>query len=64
MSLVQSIGTTIAGHVEKIRQVNRRYATPRIKMSRAVRVSLLTLRIYLFVLVSLLAYKFITVLTH
>jgi hypothetical protein len=64
MSLVQSIGTTIAGHVEKIRQVNRRYATPRIKMSRAVRVSLLTLRIYLFVLVGLLAYKFITVLTH
>ena len=64
MSLVQSIGTTIAGHVEKIRQLNRRCATPRIKMSRAVRVSLLTLRIYLFVLVGLLAYKFITVLTH
>jgi hypothetical protein len=64
MSLVQSIGTTIAGHVEKIRQVNRRYARPRIKMSRAVRVSLLTLRIYLFILVGLLVYKFITVLTQ
>ena len=62
MSLVQSIGTTIAGHVEKIREINRRYATPRIKMSPAVRVALLTLRIYLFVLVGLLAYKFITVL--
>ena len=64
MSLVQSIGTTIAGHAEKIRDINRRYATPRIKMSSAVRVALLTLRIYLFVLVGLLAYKFITVLTH
>jgi hypothetical protein len=64
MSLVQSIGTTMAGHVEKIREINQRYATPRIKMSSAVRVSLLTLRIYLFVLVGLLAYKFITVLTH
>jgi len=64
MSLVQSIGTTIAGHIEKIREINRRYAAPRIKMSTAVRVSLLTLRIYLIVLVGLLAYKFITVLTQ
>jgi hypothetical protein len=64
MQLIKSIGTTIAGHAEKIREVNRRYATPRIKMSSAVRVSLLTLRIYLFVLVGLLAYKFITVLTQ
>jgi hypothetical protein len=64
MLLVQSIGTTIAGHIEKIREINRRYATPRIKMSTAVCVSLLTLRIYLIVLVGLLAYKFITVLTQ
>jgi hypothetical protein len=33
-------------------------------MSTAVRASLLTLRIYLIVLVGLLAYKFITVLTQ
>ena len=64
MSLIQSIETTIAGHIEKAREINRRYATPRIKMSTAVRASLLTLRIYLFVLVGLLAYKFITVLTQ
>jgi hypothetical protein len=62
MSLIKSLETSIAGHVEKIREVNRRYARPRINMSKAVRVSLLTLRIYLFVLVGLLAYKFITVL--
>ena len=40
------------------------YSTPRIKMSIAVRTSLLTLRIYLIVLVSLLVYKFINVLTQ
>jgi hypothetical protein len=62
MPLIKSIETSISEHVEKIREVNRRYATPRIKMSSAVRVALLTLRIYLFVLVGLLAYKFITVL--
>lgn len=64
MSLAQSIATTLAGHVERIRDINRRYATPRIQMSGAVRVALLTLRIYLFVLVGLLVYKFITVLVH
>ena len=64
MSLVQSIGTVMAGQVEKIHEINRRYATPRIKMSTAVRASLLTLRIYLIVLVGLLVYKFITVLTQ
>ncbi|MGB5185113.1 MAG: hypothetical protein WBO12_23415 [Xanthobacteraceae bacterium] len=64
MSLVQSIGTVMAGQVEKIHEINRRYATPRIKMSTAVRASLLTLRIYLIVLVGLLVYKFITILTQ
>lgn len=64
MPLIKSIGTSIAEHVEKLRDINRRYATPRINMSPAVRISLLTLRIYLFILVGLLAYKFITVLTH
>jgi hypothetical protein len=64
MSLVQSIGTVIAGQVEKIHEINRRYATPRIKMSTAVRASLLTLRVYLIVLVGLLVYKFITILTQ
>jgi hypothetical protein len=64
MALIQSFGTSIAGHIKKIREINRRYSTPRIKMSTAVRASLLTLRIYLIVLVGLLAYKFITVLSQ
>ena len=53
----------VARHFEKIREINRRYATPRIEMSGTVRFALLVLRIYLFTLVGLLVYKFITVLT-
>lgn len=47
--------------VDKIREINRRYAKPRIKLSRGTRVALLTLRLYLITLVALLVYKFITV---
>jgi hypothetical protein len=43
----------------KISDINRRYAQPRIEMSRAVRLSLLALRVYLLFLVVLLAYRFI-----
>jgi len=48
--------------VAKIREINRRYATPRIKLSRWTRLALLSLRVYLIVLVILLAYKFFTLL--
>jgi hypothetical protein len=43
----------------KISDINQRYAKPRIEMSKAVRLSLLALRVYLLFLVALLAYKFI-----
>jgi len=46
----------------KVREINRRYATPRIKLSRRTRMALLGLRFYLIVLVILLAYKFLTIL--
>ncbi len=46
--------------VNKIREINRRYAVPRIRMSRTKRTVLLGLRIYLIVLVILLAYRFFT----
>ncbi|NTW52027.1 MAG: hypothetical protein HGB22_05520 [Chlorobiaceae bacterium] len=45
---------------EKIREINARYARPKVEMSRAIKFSLTGLRIYLFVLVVLLLYKFIT----
>ena len=48
--------------VNKIREINRQYAKPRIVLSRRTRLTLLVLRLYLIVLVILLAYKFFTIL--
>ena len=45
--------------LQKIRDINQHYSQPRIEISRAVRFSLLALRVYLLFLVLLLAYKFI-----
>ncbi len=47
--------------VEAIREINEKYKTPRIKMTRMVSFSLLMLRIYLIGMILLLVYKFITV---
>ncbi|MDD4616831.1 MAG: hypothetical protein PHW76_06950 [Alphaproteobacteria bacterium] len=48
----------------KVRNINRRYATPRVKLSPAVRWTLLILRIYLLALVVLLGYKFFTIVSQ
>lgn len=56
------IGGVIQGWADKIAEINQRYATPRIRMSRGVRIALLFLRLYLVFLVLLLAYKFWTLL--
>ena len=47
-------------YAPKIAEINKKYAKPKIKMTKGVRIALLGLRIYLLVLVSLLIYKFIT----
>jgi hypothetical protein len=52
----------ISQFVDKIREINARYAKPKVEMSPAIKFSLTGLRIYLLVLVVLLLYKFITVL--
>ncbi len=62
MSLVHSVAAAIAANLGRIREINQRYAAPRIQMSPPVRLSLLVLRVYLFVLVGLLVYKFVTIL--
>jgi hypothetical protein len=49
---------------EKITAINARYREPRIEMSRAVRVSLLVLRVYLLALVGLMIYKFVLIVTQ
>jgi len=56
------IGGIIRRGTGKITEINRRYATPKIQMSRGVRVALFMLRLYLIFLVLLLAYKFWTML--
>ncbi len=43
----------------KIEEINQRYRTPRIAMSRGVRAALEFLRLYLLFLVCLMVYKFI-----
>ncbi len=45
--------------LDKIHEINRKYAKPRIKMSRSVKFALLFLRLYLFFLVALLLYRLI-----
>ena len=46
----------------KIREINKRYATPHVEMPKWVKFALLSLRFYLIFLVGLLIYKFITLL--
>nr|WP_319377488.1 hypothetical protein [uncultured Methanoregula sp.] len=56
------IGSMIQGGIDKIHEINKKYKTPRIKMSRGVKLALLFLRLYLILLVLLLGYKFWTLL--
>lgn len=44
---------------KKIKEINEKYSTPRIKMTKGVKFALLMLRLYLIVLVLILAYKFL-----
>ncbi len=46
---------------KKVHEINERYRQPKIHQNRAVKISLLMLRIYLLLLVVLLIYKFVTV---
>ena len=43
----------------KILEINRRYVKPQIPMTRNVKIVLLFLRLYLILLVIILAYKFV-----
>jgi hypothetical protein len=50
----------IGGTIAQVAAINKKYATPRVKTTPAVRVALLMLRLYLLSLVGILVYKFIT----
>jgi len=43
-----------------VKTINQKYAKPQIKMTPLVKLSLLSLRLYLIFLVGILVYKFIT----
>jgi hypothetical protein len=45
---------------EKIREINRTYATPRIRLTTGTKAVLILLRIYLLTLVALLLYSLLT----
>jgi hypothetical protein len=64
MTVAHAIRSLLARNVEAFREINRRYATPRIKMSRPARIALLALRIYLLFSVALLAIKFYALATQ
>lgn len=55
---------TIRDFFRAIREIDKKYKTPHIKMTRLVSLSLLLLRIYLLSMVGILLYKFITVVVH
>jgi hypothetical protein len=48
--------------VDTVKSINQKYAKPQIKMTRLVKFSLLSLRLYLLFLVGILVYRFITLL--
>jgi hypothetical protein len=57
----ERIGNVIHESTGKIRSINQKYATPRIKLSGGAKFALLLLRLYLIFLVGLLVYKFWTI---
>ena len=48
--------------INTVKSINRKYAIPQVKMTPLVKLSLLSLRLYLLFLVGILVYKFITML--
>jgi hypothetical protein len=56
------ISEFFGGAWETVRDINRKYKKPHIKMTRAVQFSLGLLRFYLLFLVGLLVWKFFSVL--
>ena len=56
------IRNILNGGLAKVREINGRYKTPGIEMSRGVKLSLLVFRLYLIALIGLSLYKFLTML--
>jgi hypothetical protein len=54
------IGAFMRRRFAKIREINRRYAKPKVRMTRGVSIALFLLRAYLILLVILLFVRFFT----
>jgi len=52
----------MANFIDTIKEINKKYEKPHIKMSKPVKLALFCLRAYLIILVLLLFYKFYTLL--
>jgi hypothetical protein len=57
---LKKVINALTGQFRIIREINKKYAKPRIKMTKWVKIALLGIRLYLIVLVIILVYKFIT----
>jgi hypothetical protein len=57
---IKKVMNVFTGQFRIIREINKKYAKPRIKMTKWVKIALLGIRLYLIVLVIILVYKFIT----
>jgi hypothetical protein len=58
--LSRRIAGLVSSTVSQISAINKKYATPHVRTTPAVRVALIFLRFYLLSLVGILVYKFIT----
>lgn len=57
----RKIADFFGDNISKIREINKRYSEPRIKMTKMVYFSLLFLRVYLVMIVLLVIYKFVMI---
>lgn len=56
----RKISTSLERQLERVAEINRKYAKPTVEMTPMVKVSLFCLRFYLLFLVLVLFYKFTT----
>ncbi len=61
---MEQIMDSIKDFIQTLRDINEKYKTPHIRMTPMVSWSLLLLRIYLFGMIAVLLYKFVTVVVH
>jgi hypothetical protein len=61
---MEEILDSVKDFIQTLRDIDEKYKTPHIHITPMVSLSLLLLRIYLFGMVAILLYKFVTVVVH